>query len=166
METAEPKYIGKSYLQVPTEIFNTVYILAHAQEHFFEEGITMKHVCDWAMVLNTYANKLDWELWKNISKDFGMLSFGYAMSRLANKICGVKIPFECEWDDEADSQLLADILYRKISGNVRHSDWQVRIDLVKNIFKNRWKYRMFSNTNFLMFCGRRVCGYLFDKNLD
>lgn len=25
---------------------------------------------------------------------------------------------------------------------------------------------MFSDTNFLMFCGRRVWGYLFDKDLD
>ena len=95
-----------------------------------------------------------------------MLSFGCAMSRLTNKICGVKIPFECEWDDEADSRLLDDVLYRTTSGSVQRSNWQVRIDLVKSIFKNRWKYRMFSNTNFLIFCGRRVWGYLFDKNLD
>ena len=105
---------------------------------------------------NPYANKLDWEQWKHICKDYGMLSFGCAMSRLANKICGVKIPFECEWDDETDSRLLDDVLYRTTSGSVQRSNWQVRIDLVKSIFKNRWKYRMFSNTNFLMFCGRRV----------
>lgn len=166
IETAEPVYIGNTFLQTPSALFNSVYILAHVQEHFFEEGISLKHVCDWAMVLNTYANKLDWEQWKHICKDYGMLSFGCAMSRLANKICGVKIPFECEWDDEADCRLLDDVLYRTTSGSVQRSNWQVRIDLVKSIFKNRWKYRMFSNTNFLIFCGRRVWGYLFDKNLD
>ena len=53
------------------------------------------------------------------------------MSRLANKICGVKIPFECEWDDETDSRLLDDVLYRTTSGSVQRSNWQVRIDLVK-----------------------------------
>lgn len=166
METVAAKYIGDTYLQVPSCMFNAVYILAHAQEHFLEEGITLKHVCDWGMLIKVYANKVDWEQWKNICKNYGMLSFGYAMSRLANKICGVKIPFECERNDEIDRRLLNDILYRKTSDNVRRSDWQVRIDLVKNIFENRWKYRMFSNTNFLMFCGRRVWGYLFDKNLD
>lgn len=166
IETSEPVYIGETFLQTPSAVFNAVYILAHAQEHFFEEGITLKHVCDWGMLIKMYANKVDWEQWKSICKEYGMLSFGYAMSRLANKVCGINIPFECEWGDEADRQLLDDILYRKTSGNVLRSDWQVRIDLVKNIFKNRWKYQIFSNTNFLMFCGQRVWGYLFDKNLD
>ena len=166
METAEPKYIGKSYLQVPTEMFNTVYILAHAQEHFFEDGITLKHVCDWAMVQKTYAYKVDWEEWKRICKENGMLAFGYAMSSVANKVCGIEMPSGFFRDDEADRLLLNDILYRKPNSNTERSDWQVRTDLVKNIFKNRWKYRMFSNTNFLMFFGRRVWGYLFDKNLD
>lgn len=166
IETEKPVYIRDTFLQLPSEMFNAVYILAHAQEHFMEERITLKHVCDWAMVLNTYKGKVDWGKWQRICRANGLLSFGYAMSRLANKICEVKIPFECEWNDEADRRLLDDILYRKTSGNVRYSGWQVRIDLVKNIFKNRWKYRMFSNTNFLTFCGRRVYGYLFDRSLD
>ena len=51
-------------------------------------------------------------------------------------------------------------------GNGKRSNMQVRVDLVKNMFRNSWKYRMFSDTNFLMFCGRRVLGYLFDKDLD
>ena len=33
METKVDEYIGDSYLQVPSDMFNAVYILAHAQEH-------------------------------------------------------------------------------------------------------------------------------------
>ena len=166
METKVDEYIGDSYLQVPSDMFNAVYILAHAQEHFFEDGIVLKHICDWAMVLNTYANKVDWDEWKHVCKEYGMLSFGYAMSRLANSICGVSVPFDCPKDDEADRRLLDDTLYRKVCNNGKRSDMQVRINLVMNMFRNSWKYRMFSDTNFLMFCGRRVWGYLFDKDLD
>lgn len=42
----------------------------------------------------------------------------------------------------------------------------MRIGLVKNMLRNNWKYRLFSDTNPLMFCGRRVWGYLFDKDVD
>lgn len=140
--------------------------MAHAQEHFFEDGIVLKHICDWAMVLKTYANKVDWDEWKRVCKEYGMLSFGYAMSRLANSICGVSVPFDCPKDDEADRRLLDDTLYRKVCNNGKRSKIQVRINLVMNMFRNSWKYRMFSDTNFLMFCGRRVWGYLFDKDLD
>lgn len=166
IETAEPVYIGASYLQTPSEMFNAVYILAHAQEHFFEEGIILKHVCDWAMLLRTYANKIDWQEWKRVCHDNGMLQFGYAMSRLAEKVCGIELPFECERNDEADKRLLDDMLNREANGNVHSSPWKIRRERVKEIFRKSWKYRMFSDTNALMFGTRRILGYLFDKNID
>lgn len=166
IEDGNNEYIGDSRLKATSPFFDAVYILAHAQEHFLNEGIILRHICDWAMVLKAHANKVNWEEWKRVCKEYGMLSFGYAMSRLANKVCGVTVPFDCPKDDEADRRLLDDTLYRKACNNGKRSDMQVRIDLVKNMFRNSWKYCMFSDTNFLMFCGRRVWGYLFDKDLD
>lgn len=166
IETGEAVYIGDSYLQIPSERFNSIYILAHAQEHFLEGGIALKHICDWAMVLKTYADNVDWNEWKYVCQEYGMLSFGYAMSRLANRVCGIDIPFECTKDDEADRRLLDDTLYRKIENRAFRSGMQVRVELVKTMFRNGWKYRMFSDTNFLMFGARRIWGYLFDKDLD
>lgn len=165
IEDGNNEYIGDSRLKATSPFFDAVYILAHAQEHFLNEGIILRHICDWAMVLKAHADKVDWDEWKRVCKEYGMLSFGYAMSRLANKVCGVTVPFDCPKDDEADRRLLDDTLYRKVGGSGKRSNMQVRIDLVKNMFRNSWKYRMFSDTNFLMFCGRRVCGYLFDKDL-
>lgn len=166
IEDGNNEYISDSRLKATSSFFDAVYILAHAQEHFLNEGIILRHICDWAMVLKAHADKVDWDEWKRVCKEYGMLSFGYAMSRLANKVCGVTVPFDCPKDDEADRRLLDDTLYRKTCNNGKRSDMQVRIDLVKNMFRNSWKYRMFSDTNFLMFCGRRVWGYLFDKDLD
>lgn len=166
IEDGNNEYIGDSRLKATSPFFDAVYILAHAQEHFLNEGIILRHICDWAMVLKAHANKVNWEEWKRVCKEYGMLSFGYAMSRLANKVCGVTVPFDCPKDDEADRRLLDDTLYRKACNNGKRSDMQVRIDLVKNMFRNSWKYCIFSDTNFLMFCGRRVWGYLFDKDLD
>ena len=144
------------------------YLSSHATNRYFipNWGIILRHICDWAMVLKAYANKVDWDEWKRVCAEYGLLSFGYAMSRLAYRACGVKVPFDCPKNDEADRRLLDDTLYRKVGGNGKRSNMQVRFDLVKNMFCNSWKYRMFSDTNFLMFCGRRVWGYLFDKDLD
>lgn len=159
-------YIADSKMKATSPFFDAVFVLAHAQEHFFSEGMILRHICDWAMVLNAYAEEVDWEKWKSVCDKYGMLSFGYAMSRLAKRVCGVSIPFDCPIEDKADSRLLDDTLYRKSGANVKRSDMQVRISLVKNMFENSWKYRLFSDTNSLMFCGRRVWGYLFDKDLD
>lgn len=166
IDNGKNENIGDSQLKATSPFFDAVYVLAHAQEHFLNEGIILRHICDWAMVLKTYADKVDWSEWKNVCKKYGMLSFGYAMSRLANRVCGITIPFDCPKDDIADRRLLDDTLYRNVDSNNKRSDMQVRMELVKNMFRNNWKYRMFSDTNFLMFCGRRVWGYLFDKDLD
>lgn len=160
------EYICDSKLKATSSLFDAVFVLAHAQEHFLNEGIILRHICDWAMVLKAHAGKVDWDKWKCVCKEYGILSFGYAMSRLANRVCGVTIPFDCPKDDEADRRLLDDTLYRKTCNNSKRFKIQVRIDLVKNMFRNSWKFRLFSDTNFLMFCGRRVWGYLFDKDLD
>lgn len=160
------EYIEDSQLKTTSPFFDAVYVLAHAQEHFLNEGIILRHICDWAMILKTYKNKVDWNEWKRICEEYGMLSFGYVMSRLANKVCGVVIPFSYPKDDVADRRLLDDTLYRITPINKKRSDIQLRIDLVKNMFLKSWKYRMFSDTNFLFFFGRRLRGYLFDKDLD
>lgn len=156
-------YIGDSRLKTTSPFFDAVYVLAHAQEHFLNEGFVLQHICDWAMVLKKYTKTIDWQEWKRVCNEYGLLPFGYAMSRLANKVCGVAIPFDCPHNDKADRLLLNDTLYRKTNAEGSRSDMQVRIDLVKNMFCNSWKYRMFSDTNFFIFFARRVWGYLFDK---
>lgn len=166
IDDGHSEYIGGSKLKATSPLFDAVFVLAHAQEHFLGEGIILRHICDWAMVLNAYADKVNWDEWRRICENYGTLTFGYAMSRLANRVCGIKIPFDFPIDDKADRQLLNDILYRKRHTNSMRSSMQVRIDLIKTMVCNSWKYRMFSDTNFFMFCGRRVWGYLFDKNLD
>lgn len=84
IEDGNNEYIGDSRLKATSPFFDVVYVLAHAQEHFLNEGIILRHICDWAMVLKAHADKVDWNEWKRVCKEYGMLSFGYAMSRLAN----------------------------------------------------------------------------------
>ena len=166
IEDGHNEYISGSKLKATSPFFDAVYVLAHAQEHFLNEGIVLRHICDWAMVLNAHADKVNWDEWKRVCSEYGMLSFGYAMSRLAQRICGVAIPFDYPTDEEVDRRLLDNTLYRKHTGNSVRSDMRVRMDLVMSMICNSWKYRMFSDTNSLRFCGRRVWGYLFDKDLD
>lgn len=66
IDNGRNEYIGDSRLKASFPLFNAVYILAHAQEHFFEDGIVLKHICDWAMVLKTYTNKVDRDEWKRV----------------------------------------------------------------------------------------------------
>ena len=56
----EHTYIGRSKLRCPSANFNALFLLKHAQGHFIDEGIRMRHVLDWALFLKGEQEKVDW----------------------------------------------------------------------------------------------------------
>lgn len=53
-------YIGSSKLRCPSANFNALFLLKHAQGHFIDEGIRMRHVLDWALFLKGEQENVDW----------------------------------------------------------------------------------------------------------
>ena len=73
----------------------------------------MRHVCDWGVIMNAYSNENN-DLWTKVidySEQFGFSSFLYSMSQVAQRVCGVTIPFACPNNDEAHKALLKEIIY-------------------------------------------------------
>lgn len=56
----EHTYIGNSKLRCPSSNFNALFLLKHAQSHFINEGIRMRHVLDWALFLRAKQEKVEW----------------------------------------------------------------------------------------------------------
>lgn len=163
IDDGELRYIGDSKLLSPTPMFNAIYILAHAREHFFSEGITLRHICDWACLVRSLSDEGDafWNEWKGHCSRFGLLPFGYSMSRLASTVCGISAPFDCPADNGIDERVLEDILRDREKpkrGMAR------RVQLVRNLLSSRWKFREFSDRSAIGFVFRRVWGYLFEKD--
>jgi len=160
-----PQTIEDSNLFSPSELFISIHTLAHAQEHFFEDGILLRHVTDWAMCLKRLKSPGLWEKWKVACEEFGLLQFGYSMSRLASQICKVNIPFDCPNSDTGfcrrnDDYLLKDILKQR-SSSATHKTTR-RIQLLSKIFKDSWKFRYFYNNSAFSFAFGRIIGYLFE----
>lgn len=163
IDDGESRYIENSKLLSPSPMFNAIYILAHAREHFFNEGIMLRHICDWACIMRSFSGKgiEFWNEWKERCSSFGLMAFGYSMSRLAKKICGTAIPFDCPSDEILDEKVLADVFRKheeKKRGMVR------RVQLVRNLLSSRWKFREFSDRSAYGFVFRRVWGYLVEKD--
>lgn len=53
--------LGNSKLLSPSVNFNALFLLKHAQGHFIDEGIRMRHVLDWALLLKEAQDNVDWE---------------------------------------------------------------------------------------------------------
>ena len=80
---------GTSLLVGPP-LFNALFLTRHAQVHFLiEDGISLRHVCDWAMFLKRYRQEFDREEFMSICSRYGLSRFAESMTRLAEYVCGV-----------------------------------------------------------------------------
>lgn len=136
--------IDGSYLEMPCDRFNTLYFLQHCHRHFLREGITLRYICDWAMILKS-ADCFDSEFWYECEKN-DLKPFAESMTRLAYVVCGVK----ASWMDgnvmlQIQDRMLLDDCYRIADNAIKYgNNFKAHIQMVKNMLAMRWKYKHFS----------------------
>ena len=97
--------LPETSLLVGPPLFNALFLTRHAQVHFLiEEGISLRHICDWAMFLRRYGPSLDWQAFLSCCARYGMDRFAGSMTRLAGYVCGVPVPSAAAFDHAAKSE--------------------------------------------------------------
>lgn len=136
--------IDDSYLEKPCDRFNALYFLQHCHRHFLREGITLRYICDWAMILQS-ADCFDSEFWNECDKN-DLKPFAESMTRLAYVVCGVKAP----WMNgdvmlQIQDKMLLDDCYRIADNAIKYGNsLKAHVQMVKNMLGMRWKYKYFS----------------------
>lgn len=136
--------IDDSYLEMPCDRFNALYFLQHSHRHFLREGITLRYICDWAMILKN-ADCFDSEFWNECEKN-DLRPFAESMTRLAYVICGVKA--SCMNGDvmlQIQDKMLLDDCYGIADNAIKYGNsLKAHMQIVKNMLDMRWKYKHFS----------------------
>ena len=134
--------------------------MEHAWAHFFENALTLKQLCDWAVLRKKKGDLVDWNAFEHYAHDVGFWTFAESMNRLADVLDGVK---SLESLKQEDRRLLDDMLAenKDISMN---EGWKTRFLLFKNYFSQSWKYKMFSNHSAMYCLLRTANGFVFDRN--
>lgn len=115
--------LNKETISVPGATFNAIFIFTHAFNHYFQGGIGLRHVCDWARTIATHHNEIDAKVVSSFLKGFKLERAAQAFAYVAVQHVGLEraaLPFNL--DDEACTQgeeLLQDIL--RIGNFGRHS---------------------------------------------
>lgn len=144
--------------EYPSADFNALFLMEHAWAHFFEEALTLKQLCDWAVFIKACGDDVDWSLYEREAKACGFWHFSESMNRLADLLEGTRKEEKLEGDDLL---LLHDMLHEhSIQMN---NGWRTRIQLVRNYFSQSWKYRVFSNHSMLYTLCRTATGFVFDR---
>ncbi len=157
--------IGNTCIECPSPLFNAIYLTHHAKEHFISEGISLRHLCDWAMLLHKHAEEIDWQRFMLMANEYGLRKFADAMTWLAIEYLNVSVPQGCKiiFNEACVRTLesaLKDGVISEDSGNFRI----FRINKVRRFMHNNERLKLFSNTHFISYVARQAMGLLFDRN--
>ena len=130
----------------PSDEFNALFCLIHAKKHFLiEDGITLRHICDWAMIRSRCVVS-DTKLAK-----FGLQKFERPFTELAQLLMG-------EIDEDGlsrEARLMLENVFKNWEYNTENPDGVHRIRTLnerrwkqfRDIVGNNWKFKMYNDVS-------------------
>ena len=154
---SEP-YAATQHIKQPSQAFNTLFIVAHNATHFRTEGMNLRQLLDWALVLQ----ELSWEEVKARLQPYGYLPYVTMMNRVARE--WLHFPF-------ADEMCNADLsLYRRMEEDVAsfgrtdhaHSRkfWRKITCRLGECWQRRWAFHLVGDS-LSRFLIRQLVAYLY-----
>lgn len=159
--------IGESVIGMPTTLFNALFCIKHAQHHFLvEDGITLRHVCDWMMIRRSPSFKDCRDMFCRDAERFGLMPFVAPLDEVADVIAGLLE----EKDLSANAKFLLDDILAHGSASTsekpkrkRRSKLHAYWGMLRQMWANRQRFRSFSTTTAPAMMCRYIIGHLFDR---
>lgn len=159
--------VGAKY---PIADFNALFLPWHVSAHFLIERVTIRHLLDWALFLTHEGKDINVEKFREAKREY---TYGY--SKMADILTNlslrylnmpnVGIPKEIIGDAESFDNTLADKVFNYMfDGELKERDsrlWKERLNNVKRIWQERWKYEEIYGMNVLEFLLMKVKGVVF-----
>lgn len=147
METS-PDFIEVDDAQVKTlePTLYAVYVFLHLFFHFIHEGVGLRQLCDWAIVLYVWKNRIDKNKLQEILQELGMekayCAFGYI---LIEKLKLEYFPLAISVKDiETSHKILKDIMrvgnFGKYGRKDKKGKWNYKLESMWLAVKNSFKY--------------------------
>lgn len=134
----------------PSADFNVLFLPWHVSAHLAFEKVTVRQLLDWALFLTHDGRQIDIQKFRDAKKRY---TYGY--SKMADVLTNLSlrylkmpedvIPGEIAEDAKNTDNCLADrVLDYMFSGQMRdrgRNIWEARWNNVKQVWRERWKYR-------------------------
>jgi len=112
--------------------------------HFAAEGITLRHLLDWAFHVKAYAQEIDWPWLTGVLEKYGMLP----AFNIFNGICVEDLGFEAslfpaaQFDPAMKERVLNDILSREFNEEEPTQPLRRLIFKYRRWKANGWKHKL------------------------
>lgn len=139
----ESSYLWKGGIYLPGPELNALFLMKHMAGHFSSEGITLRHVLDWALFVKSNYEEVNWEEFLEICYKYNTYKFVSGI----NSICIDYLGFDSQCfpkmkrDSELEVRILGDILgYSRESrpkGRIKETGFKIA-----KWWDTRWKQRI------------------------
>lgn len=160
------RYVPDTQLIIPPPDFNALFLAMHGLNHFLSEGIKLRHILDWALLLKTEQNNINWSEFYAWADKMHMTRFVDALTTISVEYFGLGITNPAIYTTSPYAErILHDTLYNSEGlFNKGYSAWKGRLMLVKNKLAFCWKYHKIAQRSVLVELLKNVYGFLFEKN--
>lgn len=134
-------------VRILSPTMNAAYVFIHLFFHFIREGVSLRQLCDWAMVLHHYQDEIDREALTKSLSDLDLLDACRAFGSILTDCLGLPVnefPLPIgEADRKWQKKLLKDIFAGGNFGKLHHkthNSWKFKLETFRLIVKNTMKY--------------------------
>lgn len=151
------------YVYMPPMQWTAMFLTYHACAHFISEGLRLKQLLDWAMLLKNHQNDIDWPTFYDFCKRYHLRRFADAATAISMEYLGIEITNSAiTIISPYAERILKDALYNDdyvfSSGE---GAWKNRWHLVRNLFRYQWKYEEIYQESVWRQLWYYVVGFLF-----
>ena len=151
--------IEGTHLYRPPVMVTALFLIEHAYSHFLHEGLTWRMVLDWVMFKKKHENEINWADFDAYIDEFGFRKFYNSYNRLGKLLVG---ELTADGLQLTDQKMLNDIwVPLDVHETVR--GWKGKLALAGNTWRARWKYRYFTEMNWMKALWIQAKGVLFEK---
>ena len=148
----EQTNLGNSKLRCPSANFNALFLLKHAQGHFIDEGIRMRHVLDWALFLKAKQKEVDWLRLLPMLETTHTAQFAGVMTAIAVRYLRIEVlnkgllALASNAEQKMVDAVLADIMGEQPAIYVRGL-WHKTKRIMRR-FRRMWRFRSLASESY------------------
>ena len=153
-------------LIVPSADFNALFLTMHALNHFLSEGIKLRHILDWALLLKAKQDNINWEEFYQWADRMHMTRFADALTAISVEHLGLQITNPAIHTSSPYAERIISDMISNSEGlfNKGYSAWRSRFMQVKNKFSFAWKYHKIYERSLLLELSKSIFAFIFEKH--
>ncbi len=159
------RYVGDTKLIIPTPLFNALFLTMHGVNHFVSEGIKLRHVLDWAVLLQAEQHNIYWEEFYVWADRMHLTRFANALTAIAVEHFGLEVTnTQIVTTSPYAERILRDCIESETIYNKGYSAWKSRFVQVRNKFTSAWRYHKIYQKSVIVETLRSVWAFYFERN--